>query len=142
MQYLCSRHLRCDLNSCDDNLFSILHMVRIIYICIHKPVIWQGSNVSLIFSCESLPEGQHDDCCPVYSTTQQNRGNPTKASGKLNLQISRSLSKSLRQLLPRQRCQKSLLVIVNAHRKFRKRTDTVIAFTREYSRVSYLSTRK
>jgi hypothetical protein len=35
-----------------------------------------------------------------------------------------------------------VLVIVNAHRKFRKHTDTVIAFTWEYSRVSYLSTGK
>jgi hypothetical protein len=32
-----------------------------------------------------------------------------------------------------------LLVFINAHRKFRKRTDTVIAFTQEYSRISYLS---
>jgi hypothetical protein len=37
---------------------------------------------------------------------------------------------------------KSLLVFINAHRKFCKRTDTVIAFTQEYSRVSYLSTGK
>jgi hypothetical protein len=35
-----------------------------------------------------------------------------------------------------------VLVIVNAHRKFRKLTDIVIGFTREYSRVSYLSTGK
>jgi hypothetical protein len=34
---------------------------------------------------------------------------------------------------------KGLLVFYNAHRKFRKRTYTVIAFTQEYSRVSYLS---
>jgi hypothetical protein len=31
-----------------------------------------------------------------------------------------------------------MLVIVNTHRKIRKRTDTVIAFTREYSRVSVI----
>jgi hypothetical protein len=35
-----------------------------------------------------------------------------------------------------------LLVFINAHRTFHKRTDTVTAFTREYSRVSYLSTGK
>jgi hypothetical protein len=35
-----------------------------------------------------------------------------------------------------------VLVFVNANRKFYKRTDTIIAFTREYSRVSYLSTGK
>ena len=33
-----------------------------------------------------------------------------------------------------------LLVFVNAHRKIRKRMDTDVAFTQEYSRVSYLST--
>jgi hypothetical protein len=32
-----------------------------------------------------------------------------------------------------------MLVIVNARRKFHKRTDTIIAFTQEYSRVSYSS---
>jgi predicted unusual protein kinase regulating ubiquinone biosynthesis (AarF/ABC1/UbiB family) len=32
-----------------------------------------------------------------------------------------------------------VLVIVNAHRKFLKCMDIVIAFTQEYSRVSYLS---
>jgi hypothetical protein len=37
---------------------------------------------------------------------------------------------------------KTVLVFINAHRKFCKRTNTVIAFTREYSRVSYLSTGK
>jgi hypothetical protein len=35
---------------------------------------------------------------------------------------------------------RSPLLIVNAHKKFHKRTNTIIAFTREYSRVSYLST--
>jgi hypothetical protein len=35
-----------------------------------------------------------------------------------------------------------VLVFYNAHRKFCKRTDTVIAFTQEYSRISYLFTGK
>jgi hypothetical protein len=34
---------------------------------------------------------------------------------------------------------RQLLVFINAHRKFRKRMDTVIAFTGKYSKVSYLS---
>ena len=32
-----------------------------------------------------------------------------------------------------------LLVFVNANREIRKRTDTIVAFTQEYYRVSYLS---
>jgi hypothetical protein len=36
----------------------------------------------------------------------------------------------------------TLLVFINAHRKFRKRIDTVIAFTQKCSQVSYLSTGK
>ena len=36
----------------------------------------------------------------------------------------------------------SQLVYVNAPDKIRKRTDTVVAFTQEYSRVSYLSSGK
>jgi hypothetical protein len=39
-------------------------------------------------------------------------------------------------------CLGVLLVFINAHRNFCKHTDTVIAFTREYSRVSNLSTGK
>jgi hypothetical protein len=35
-----------------------------------------------------------------------------------------------------------LLVFTNTHREFCKRTDTIVACTQEYSRVSYLSTRK
>jgi hypothetical protein len=35
-----------------------------------------------------------------------------------------------------------LLVFVNANREFRKHTDTVVAFTQKYSRVSYLSSGK
>jgi hypothetical protein len=35
-----------------------------------------------------------------------------------------------------------LLVFINAQREFHKRIDTIIACTQEYSRVSYLSTRK
>jgi hypothetical protein len=34
---------------------------------------------------------------------------------------------------------RAVLVIVNAHRKFCKRMDIIIAFTQEYSRVLYLS---
>jgi hypothetical protein len=45
----------------------------------------------------------------------------------------------LRQSLVSRKIDQTLLVIVNAHRKFRKHTNTVIAFTRKYSRVSYLS---
>jgi hypothetical protein len=37
---------------------------------------------------------------------------------------------------------RGLLVFINAHRKFRKRTDTIMTFTQEYSKVSYLSTGK
>ena len=35
-----------------------------------------------------------------------------------------------------------VLVFINAHIEFHKHVDTVIAFTQEYSTVSYLSTRK
>jgi hypothetical protein len=51
-----------------------LHMVRMIYMCLYKPVRWQGSNVDgswifrhpgFFFSCGSLPEGQNGICCPV-----------------------------------------------------------------------------
>jgi hypothetical protein len=35
-----------------------------------------------------------------------------------------------------------LLVFVNANREIRKRTDTIVVFTQEYSRVSYLSSGK
>ena len=38
--------------------------------------------------------------------------------------------------VPRQRRQKACWVFLNANRKIRKRTDTDVAFTREYSRVS------
>ena len=38
---------------------------------------------------------------------------------------------------PRQQRQKSLLVLCNVTNKIRKRTDTAVAFTQEYSRVSY-----
>ena len=36
----------------------------------------------------------------------------------------------------------ALLVFVNANREIRKRTDTIVTFTQEYSRVSYLSSGK
>ena len=41
--------------------------------------------------------------------------------------------------VPQQRCQKAYWVL-NANRKNRKRTDTDVAFTREYSRVSIFHT--
>ena len=75
--------------------FSNLCMVRE-YIRLYKPVRWQGSNVDgswmfkhprvlqcFFFSCGSLPGGQNGIWCTALSTIQQNRGNPTKASGML-----------------------------------------------------------
>jgi hypothetical protein len=63
-----------------------------------------------------------------YSTTQQNMGNPSKASGaqladiKINIKIFTPIAFSAT-------APKSLLVFINAHKKFRKHTDTVITFT-------------
>ena len=39
--------------------------------------------------------------------------------------------------VPRQRCQKACWYFCNVTNKIRKRTDTAVAFTQEYSRVSY-----
>jgi hypothetical protein len=63
-----------------------------------------------------------------YSTTQQNMGNPSKASGaqladiKINIKIFMPIASPAT-------APKSLLVFINAHKKFHKHTDTVITFT-------------
>ena len=46
------------------------------------------------------------------------------------------LAKPELPVLPDQQHSQALLVFVNANRKIRKRTDTAVAFTREYSKVS------
>ena len=72
--------------------FSNLHMVRE-YIRLYKSVRWQGSNVDgswmfrhpkffnvSSFLVDTRRKVIYNICCPVYSTIQQNRGNPSKAS--------------------------------------------------------------
>jgi hypothetical protein len=65
-----------------------------LYICLHKPMRWQGSNVdgSWMFkhprvlqclSCGSSPKSQNDICCPVLFHNSIEPSNPTKASGML-----------------------------------------------------------
>ena len=76
--------------------FSNLHMVRE-YIYVYTN-LWDGRVQELMdlwmfrhpgvlqclfFPYGSLSKGQNGICCPVYSTIQKNRGNPTKASGML-----------------------------------------------------------
>ena len=72
--------------------FSNLHMVRIIYMCMQPCKMeafqcWWILNVRapwvlqcFFFSCGNSLKGQNNFCYPVFSTIQQNRGNPTKAS--------------------------------------------------------------
>jgi len=64
---------------------------------------------NLVESCRKV-EVAYDVLSIPHSTEQ--RGNPTKASGTLNYHISRSISKSLHQLFPRQQRQKYLLVFL------------------------------
>ena len=72
--------------------FSNLHLVRIIYMCMQTCEMvgfqcWWILNVQapwvlqcFFFSCRNSLKGQKGFCCPIFSTIQQNRGNPTKAS--------------------------------------------------------------
>jgi hypothetical protein len=73
------RHLRCDLNSCDDDLFFNLHMVRKIYIYNTCGMAgfqcWWIMNVQapwvlqcFFFSCGNSSKGHNGVCCPVFST--------------------------------------------------------------------------
>ena len=88
-------HTGWDLNTCDGDLFSNQHMVRIRYIWKYKPVRCRvpmlvdhgcsstlGSSLFLSssFSCWNLPKSHKGVCCPVFSTIQHNMANPTKAS--------------------------------------------------------------
>ena len=78
--------MRCDLNSCDVDLFSNLHMVIYIRVPMLMDLECSGTlgffNVSY-FLVEACRKIETASTILSYSTIQHNRGNPTKASGML-----------------------------------------------------------
>jgi hypothetical protein len=101
---------------------SNLHMVRMIYMCLYKPVRWQGSDVDgcwifrhpgvLLFLWKLV--GRSKWHLLSYHIPQFNK------TGVILLKLVVCWwSKSLRQLFPQQRCQKCLLLFINANRIWR-----------------------
>ena len=125
-------------------IFSNLHMVReYIYMSIQTYEMagfryWWIMNVlgtlGFFFSCGSLPEGQTSICCPVYLTLEQNRGNPTKASGMLMIKIFIPMVSSAtvpKILVCIYECKIKYKISASTH-------NTIVALYREYSRYRYL----
>jgi hypothetical protein len=63
----------------------------------------------------NLLEGRNDIFCPVYSTLNRTRGNPTKANGTLINRHQDHYQNLYAKLLPRQQRQKCLLVEIKCN---------------------------